>query len=537
MLEGLEQFFFSPDFVPHGYCIGWWTPLVSTFVVSDLLTFLAYFSMPIGLIYFSRHRKDFPFPWFLWMSAAFILACGSTHLLDVIVLWRPVYGLSALTKAATAVISVVTATALWPLIPKALTLPSPALLQQMNADLQREIAHRQGIEEALRQAKETAESGLMRERQWKAAIVDGSEDAIIGVSLSGFITSWNLGATKMLGHTADQIIGQPVTVLIPEDRNNETLELMDAIRRGEARQQVESEHLHRNGSHVQTSLSATPIRNETGDIIGISGILRDVGVRKAAELKIAQMNATLERQVAERTAELLAANHELEAFAYAVSHDLRAPLRAMSGFSEILEQDYGKDLTGEARDCIVHIAQASHSMGQLIDGLLALSRITRGELVRQPVDLSRVARDLKVELEQAEPDRHVRWDIEPDLVVVGDDRMLASVMRNLLGNAWKYTASAADPEIRVFSRAIDGGREVCIADNGAGFDMAFAEQLFLPFRRLHRQDEFPGLGIGLATVQRIIHRHGGTVQGTAKPGQGALFSFSIPNSSAMVTAS
>jgi signal transduction histidine kinase len=178
---------------------------------------------------------------------------------------------------------------------------------------------------------------------------------------------------------------------------------------------------------------------------------------------------------------------------------------------------------------------ASANMGQLIDGLLVLSRATRGDLERAPVDLSTLAQRIREELERSDPAHAVAWEIEPGLTVWGDGRMLDSLMRNLLGNAWKYSARTAAPCIRVYSAPADGKPAVHVVDNGAGFDMAFADQLFQPFRRLHRQDEFPGLGIGLATVQRIVHRHGGSIQAKAVPGQGAEFFFSLPEGEAKET--
>lgn len=236
----------------------------------------------------------------------------------------------------------------------------------------------------------------------------------------------------------------------------------------------------------------------------------------------------LEQRVAERTAELRAANQELDAFTYAVSHDLRAPLRALSGFSRALEEDYGEALQGEAREFLDHIDRASRHMGELIDGLLRLSRSTRGELRRDQADLSAMAERILGQLAAAEPDRRVAWQVEPGLTASGDARMLELVLDNLLGNAWKYTAGQPAAEIRVAGRCDESGTTLEVADNGAGFDMRFADKLFQPFQRLHRQDEFEGLGIGLATVQRILRRHGGEIEATGAPGEGATFHIHVP---------
>jgi len=263
---------------------------------------------------------------------------------------------------------------------------------------------------------------------------------------------------------------------------------------------------------------------------GVGGIVifsEDITRLIAARHEILELNAGLERRVAERTAELTAANQELDAFAYAVSHDLRAPLRAMSGFSQALLEDYGSQLDDEARGYLGQVDLAARRMGELIDGILALSRSTRGELRREGIDVSARATERLTDLARHHPERRVEWDVEPGLVVRGDPSMLGAVLDNLLGNAWKYTGQCDPARIRVHAGEIDGLRGICVSDNGAGFDMAHAARLFHPFQRLHRQDEFPGIGIGLATVQRIVKRHGGTIVATAQPGRGASFCFTL----------
>ena len=253
-----------------------------------------------------------------------------------------------------------------------------------------------------------------------------------------------------------------------------------------------------------------------------------VATRRRTLDEILRLNTELERRVLERTAELAAANQQLDSFAYTVSHDLRAPLRAMQGFSEAMVEDYGQTLQGEAKVYLEQIAIAGRKMADLVDGILALSRATRGELRRDAIDVSAQATAMLQDLARDDPQRRVAWQVAPGLKASGDARMIEVVLRNLLENAWKYTAKTAAPEIRVYAEEVRGERRFCIADNGAGFDMAHADQLFQAFRRLHRQEEFPGIGIGLATVQRIVHRHGGEVRGEAEPGAGATFCFTLP---------
>jgi light-regulated signal transduction histidine kinase (bacteriophytochrome) len=239
------------------------------------------------------------------------------------------------------------------------------------------------------------------------------------------------------------------------------------------------------------------------------------------------MNAELEQRVAARTLQLESANRELEAFAYAVSHDLRAPLRSMSGFSQILQETAPAGLDQRSLDYLRRIREASLRMSALIDDLLSLSRISRSELVLRAADLSQIAADAAATIRDRYAGRQVKLTIEPGMNVHGDTRLLRIAMENLLDNAWKYTAHAQQAEIIVGSQAAEGGRVFFVRDNGVGFDMAYSAKLFAPFQRLHPESEFPGTGIGLVTVQRIIARHGGRIWAQAHPGEGATFWFKL----------
>ncbi|QWV94499.1 PAS domain S-box protein [Geomonas oryzisoli] len=271
-----------------------------------------------------------------------------------------------------------------------------------------------------------------------------------------------------------------------------------------------------------------PWRQADGTIGGIVLFSEDITGLKKAQEEIESLNTDLERRVELRTAELKAANQELDAFAYAVSHDLRAPLRAMIGFSEALREDCAAQLSEEGLDHLQEIQTAGYRMGELVDGLLVLSRSLRSTLECRSVDVTALAQRLMKDLERQEPGRKVQWQIDDGLEVNGDPRMVEMLLTNLLSNAWKYSASTETGRIRVCAELRDGRTFIAVADNGAGFDMRHAERLFKPFQRLHRQDEFPGIGIGLATVQRIVNRHGGTIAADGEPGNGATFRFWLP---------
>jgi signal transduction histidine kinase len=351
---------FSAGFLPHAFCYTGDARLISAHVISDALIWLSYTAIAGTLVYLVHQlKKEMPFQWMFLAFGVFIIACGFTHFMEIVTLWKPVYWVSAYVKIVTAVASVTVAMALPTLIPKI-----------------REMA--------------------------------------------------------------------------------------------------------------KTSLRSREVQDE-----------------------------------------LAASNRELEAFSYSISHDLRAPLRAINGFARAVLEDSAQQLDEQSKADLLRVGAAAKRMGELIDDLLKLSRTARSEMVRERVDLTCMAQEIAAQLKATGPERDTSFTIAPGLMTVGDRGLLQVALENLLGNAWKFTGKAANAKIELGVEQQDGHSTFFVRDNGAGFDMQYATKLFGPFQRMHDDNSFPGTGIGLATVQRIIRRHGGSIWAKAAVDQGATFYFAL----------
>jgi PAS domain S-box-containing protein len=285
----------------------------------------------------------------------------------------------------------------------------------------------------------------------------------------------------------------------------------------------ETVHRTKSGDQIDVEISMTYSRKHEQFVL----FVRDVSGRKQAEREIRTLNAELEGRVKQRTEQLRAANEELQAFVYSVSHDLRAPLRAMDGFSAMLLESYAEQLDEPGQHYLTRVRAGAHRMGTMIDELLALSRVSRAELHRDEIDMSDLARQVAGELQASKPERRVEFAIPDGLMGTGDRELVQVVLENLLGNAWKFTSTRDHARIEIAGCEHDGLTEFVVSDNGVGFEMEHAGQLFKPFQRLHRLDEFPGTGIGLASVHRIIARHGGQISARGEIDRGATFTFTL----------
>jgi PAS domain S-box-containing protein len=372
--------------------------------------------------------------------------------------------------------------------------------------------------------KKRAEDALKQsEERFRMIIANIKDYSVITLDPEGKVTSWNGAAERITGYRAEDTLHKHVSIFyIPEEVaiGKPTIELETAIKAG--RFEDDGWRVRKDGSRFWANVVVTPLQDQVGRVRGFVKITRDTTEKRKAE-----------QELLRRSAELEAANKELESFSYSVSHDLRAPLRGIDGFSQALEEDYAGSLDATGKNYLSRIRTGTRRMGVLIDDLLNLARVTRAEMHREKIDLTKMAGDIVRELQAAEPGRKVFVKVDKGLAADGDNRLVRVALQNLLGNAWKFTSKHPDAKIEFGAIGSNGSKAYFVRDNGAGFEQTYAARLFGAFQRLHSMEEFPGTGIGLATVQRIVHRHGGKVWAEGAVNQGATVYFTLESEHAV----
>lgn len=378
----------------------------------------------------------------------------------------------------------------------------------------------------MQNARALAEETVRKERNFSNAVIQTTGGLIVGMDPEGRIQLFNNACEKTTGYTFDELRGEPLWdyLLLPEE-TDAVKKVFFGIKEGriEAESEFENYWVAKDKSRRFIRWTNSALKDEAGNVELIIGTGIDITEDKENRARIDELNSFL----MQRTTELMSANKELESFSYSISHDLRAPLRAMKGFSTILMEDYSGKLDAEGREFINRIKSGADKMSGLIDDMLRMAKISRDEMDPKEVDLSAVAASIVNELRQGDKERKVETVIADRIKARCDARLITIALSNLLGNAWKYSSKTPNAVIEFGATVNDGERVYFVRDNGAGFDNAHAKKLFTPFQRLHPESQFSGTGIGLAIVNKIIQRHGGRVWGEGRVGKGATFSFTL----------
>ena len=519
------------DWPPRWHC-GRWTEFHGwLYIISDLLIWSAYFSIPVVILRYIAKKQGVRFIRLYFLFAAFILACGATHLLDAVAFWFPAYRLNALVRFITGILSWITVFYLVRLLPLAFSLKT-------QSELEAEIAQRKKAEEEVKLLNARLEQFVLARTEelsksikeiadYKYALDQSSIVAI--TNQKGIITHVNDNFCKISKYSVGELIGQDHRIINSGHHSKAFIrELWVTIANGQI-WRGELKNRAKDGSIYWVDTTIIPFLDERGKPYQYVAIRADITSRKQAEEALYKLNQELESRVNQRTIQLEAATKEMEAFTYSVSHDLRAPLRGIVGFASILEEDYSDKLDTEAKRITGIIKNNTLKMGQLIDDLLAFSRMGRQDMPKTGIDMQALVQEIIQELASGgtyEP--AVEWEIQALPRVQADMNTIRQVWVNLLSNAIKYSGKKECPRIAIGS-FIKGEQIVFfVRDNGIGFDYRYRDKLFKVFQRLHSPSQFEGTGVGLALVAKIISKHGGQVWAEGEVGQGACFYFSLP---------
>lgn len=516
MLQPITQFFDSENYMPHGHCFLWEPGILWLHILSDAGIVAAYFSIPLALIYFIRKRKDLPFQSVFILFGAFILLCGTTHLLAIWVLWNPDYALEGVIKALTAIASIATFFVTLKLIPQALQLPAPSQLTAVNQKL------REANSELERLYTISKESGQAHLR----AVVDNVLDGLITIDEQGNIESFNPACERIFGYTRDEVIGRNLKILMPEPYHSEHdgylhnyISTGNPKIIGTAGRQVKAKR--KDGTIFPIDLSVSFFQLD--GVRHFSGIIRDITERKEAEAQRKRYMQELERS-----------NQELDDFAYIASHDLKEPLRGLFNNARFLQEDYKDKLDEEGVSKLLRLSYLSQRMEQLVNDLLYFSRLGRQELAVRPANLNAMIRDIESLMETTLKEENAVIEIpQPLPEIVCDELRITEVFRNLITNAVKYNNKERKcieigykPEMET-NRGIEKN-VFYVKDNGVGIEEEFYEEIFRIFKRLNNEsDDRKGTGVGLTFVRKIIERHNGHIWLESTPGLGTTFYFTL----------
>lgn len=512
---------FDNGFMPHGHCYFWQPDVLWSNVIGDGFIAAAYFSIPVLLLAFLKRRPDIQYRVVFAAFAVFILCCGTTHLLTIISVWKPVYYLEGVMKLCTAGVSMGTVILLVNKFPRIVKLPTSEQLRLANEKLTKEIKNHLQTVELLKQREESL-----------AFIMRQAPVGMATFALDGRWTQANVAWTEMIGYTESELLDMNFQdITHPEDLPID-LNYVERFMQGSLEEASwEKRYLHKDGTPIWVLLSVSLIRDRLGDPSYFIAQAINIETRKQNEAALVKSGNLLKRTVEKRTHELQETNRDLENFIYAVTHDLRLPLKNTEGLiaalrEEISESEIGKHLA--IAEMIDMIEQNTLRMDNLITDLLSFSRAGRMDLQRQALDMEQIIRGLLDTLQPVYGNQNIELDLSPLPTAYGDKGTITQVWENLLSNAIKYARFSDPIRITIRGRREHGETIFSIQDNGVGFDPAYQDKLFKLFQRLHTDDVFDGTGVGLAFVSRVLQKHGGAITAESRPGEGATFTFRLP---------
>lgn len=540
-MDDVISYLSNGPFMPHGQCYLWRPDMVVLHAGSDALIALAYFTIPIGLAQLWRKRDDLAFGWMFKLFAAFILACGVTHLFGIWNIWNSNYYTEGILKFITAGISVLTAVMIWPLLPRLLAVPSPTALAERNDALKQEMVRRRSAEqelrelsasleqtvadrtEELRQAKQALEEQIQASEQVKQrleSIFESAPNGMIVVNREGTILQANGTAHNIFRYAPGELSGQPVERLVPKKRRsqhqgNREHYIAAPVKRmmGERRDLYA---LCADGGTVPVEIGLNPIKNcDMGEVVAS---VVDISDRKRYERRIKEHTNALERS-----------NRELKEFAFIASHDLREPLRKIISFTKLLlSKEYG-EFNNDGETFAEYVVDAAERMRELLDSLLSYSRVTSRQVEFTATDLNAIVDEVTADLQLAIEEQQARIDVSPLDTIAVDPSQMRQLLQNLVSNSLKYQRPDKTPTIHIRGESAKGNRyRILFEDNGVGFDNQYAEQVFEVFKRLHNREHYPGTGMGLAICRKIVDRHRGEIHARSEPGQGTRFTIELP---------
>lgn len=496
------------SFMPHGMCYMWQPVTLWSNVLGDAITAISYFLIPTGLIYFMRKRKDFDMPGILLAFAVFIISCGLVHAISVVNVWIPLYNTAGVLKGITAIASAGTLALMYIKMPEALSIPTPSELQKVNDELLQQIKEKEKLQIQLEEkATKLEETVRLLSATQEAANIGAWRADLIANQLF-----WSDQVYKIHGLENGKTLSIEEGINFYSDAYHEEVKttVKNAIDDHGSWDKIWQLKQGDNEDKWVRSIGYTVVKNEK--VVALEGLFMDVDTTMKSQIKLERYTGQLEEK-----------NKELEAFSYSISHDLRAPLRSINGFADILVEDFSKILGDEGHRLLTIIKDNALKMGELIDDILQYSRLGRAEMNISNVDVQSLVHNIVRELKQAYDHPKIEVDINKLKPISGDHVLIKQMFQNLIDNAIKYSSKNEVIEIEIGCRQKAGKTQFFVKDNGAGFDEKYQDKIFGVFQRLHSSNEFKGTGVGLAIVKRIVEKHQGSIWAESSKGSGATF--------------